>query len=69
MEVAAGLEDELERRRQYRGSLVEWHPDGSTGVLGTRKVGSSLAGAGSSACAVAGYDPREVSGVLLLSGE
>jgi hypothetical protein len=40
--VAARLEDELERRRQYRGSLVERHPDGSTGGVDTRKLDRAL---------------------------
>jgi hypothetical protein len=40
--VAARLEDELARRRQYRGSLVEWHPDGSTGGVDTRRLERAL---------------------------
>jgi hypothetical protein len=36
--IAARLEDELERRRQYRGCLVERHPDGSTGGVDIRKL-------------------------------
>jgi hypothetical protein len=40
--VAARLEDELTRRRQYRGSLVERHPDGSTGGVDTRELERAL---------------------------
>jgi hypothetical protein len=40
--VAARLEDEFERRRQYRGSLVERHSDGSTGGVDTRKPERAL---------------------------
>jgi hypothetical protein len=40
--VAARLADELARRRQYRGSLVERHLDGSTGGVDTRKLERAL---------------------------
>jgi hypothetical protein len=40
--VAARLADELERRRQYRASLVEKHLDGSTGGVDPRKLERAL---------------------------
>jgi len=40
--VAARLEHELERRRQYRGSFIVTHPDGSTGGVDTRKLERAL---------------------------
>jgi hypothetical protein len=40
--VAARLADELERRWQYRGSLIERHPDGSMGGVDSRKLGRAL---------------------------
>jgi hypothetical protein len=40
--VAARLADELGRRRQYRGSLVERHPDGSAGGVDTRNLERAL---------------------------
>jgi hypothetical protein len=40
--VGARLKDELERRRQYRASLVERHPDGSTGGVDTRRLERAL---------------------------
>jgi hypothetical protein len=51
--VAARLADELERRRQYRASLVERHLDGSMGGVNTRKLARALLERGSSACTVA----------------
>jgi hypothetical protein len=66
--VAARLEDELERRRQYRGSLVERHPDGSTGGVDTRKVERALLERVHPPSPLLVRDPREVSGLLLLPG-
>jgi hypothetical protein len=40
--VAARLEAELERRRQYRGSFIETRPDGSTAGLDTRTLERAL---------------------------
>jgi hypothetical protein len=42
--VAARLADELARRRQYRGSLIERHPDGSMdmGGVDTRQLERAL---------------------------
>jgi hypothetical protein len=40
--VAARLAAELARRRQYRGSLVERHPDGSMGGVDVRKLERGL---------------------------